>query len=60
MLRKTPYEKPQSEIVWLSAPTVLVSASGFSEGTPGSWTTFEPFDFPLGGAMTPEKFQDLL
>lgn len=59
MENKTPYVKPLSEIVWLSAPTVLVGASGFSDGNPGSWTNYESFDFPMG-PMTPEKFQDLL
>ena len=32
MENRTPYVKPLSEIVWLSAPTVLVGASGFNNG----------------------------
>ncbi len=40
---KTPYVKPQSEIVWLHAPTLLVNTSGVTQGAPGTWESLNPF-----------------
>lgn len=39
MIHKAPYEKPQSEIVWLSGPTVLQPTS--SNGNGGEGFTYE-------------------
>jgi hypothetical protein len=62
MLRKTPYEKPQSAVVHLTAPIVLSGTSGYSS-TPGTWSNdFDPF-FTPGGFGVPEfpsKIEDLL
>ena len=62
MIHKTPYVKPQSEVVWLPAPTVLNGTSGYST-TPGTWgSDFDSFFAPggFGAPQFPTKIEDLL
>lgn len=59
MIPKLPYIKPQSELVWLPAPAVLVGTSGVTEGTPGTWN-LNPFsgsfNDPLGIQQSVDDF----
>jgi hypothetical protein len=63
MIQKSPYAKPQSAIVWLPAPTVLVGASGVTNGASGTWEGLNPFgsfnsfvDNPFNNPQSPDNF----
>ncbi len=48
---KKSYVKPQSLIVWLHAPTVLVGTSNVTEGPSGTWESLkfgDSFNFRQG------------
>ena len=46
MIHKKPYSKPQTDVVWLPAPTVLNGTSGYST-KPGTWeSNFDSFFSP--------------